>query len=211
MSALLYDPDNWLLSTMRALDDYVRDTLADPDVEIEMNFPDLATLEKKMPLDKALVHFQLDDMDDPVLGFGIPGKDVLDETDPANPRYKKHEAALHNLNFDVGVWVSAEMGGGTKQMLLVQRLKNMFSTATGKIRFNTVTQGLNIVSFDGGRNVLDRINDVPVWRTLDMTLIVRCVSRHIPATDVGVPLSILQDANLTITNEAGLPSSVETP
>ena len=209
--SIIYNPDNWFVSANRAIKDYISDKLNDPDVEVEMSFPDTRELEKTMPLDKVLVHLEVDDMDDPVLGFGVPGVLVIDDTDPDNPTSKLHEAAAHVMNFDVGVWVSAEMGGVTKRMQVVQALKNMFATATGRIAFNTTTEGLNIVSFDGGRNVLDRINGVPVWRTLDMTLIVRCMSRHIPATSEKVPLSALQNPDLTIANEGGGTSPVETP
>lgn len=208
---MIYDPDTWLESLTRTLGDYVTTTLNDPDSTVEMSFPDTAHWTKKTPLDKAIVHFEQDHISDPVLGFGVPGVDVLDDTDPANPISTLHEAAMHLVNFDVGVWVSAEMGGATKRMTLTRQLKDIFATATGRIAFNTDTGGLQVVSFEGGRNQLDRVNDIPVWRALDMTLIVRCFSRHIPAVGVVVPTDFTQGENLTIVSEDGTAKPVETP
>jgi hypothetical protein len=191
-----------------------------PDLVVEMDFPDTRNWTKQQPLDKILVHFAQDHEDSPVLGFGVPGVGVFDDSDPANPTAGIHEAAQHILNFDVGVWVSAEMGGATKRLEVVQALKNLLATQGGKIAFNEATDGLNIVSFDGGRNALDRIADVPVWRALDMTLIVRVFSRHIPASAVAtgypipldpVPLDITIEENLTIRSEDGTDEPVTTP
>lgn len=211
MSVYDYDPDNWLVSTTRVLGSYVNDTLADPDVHVEMDFPDTRNLPKENPLPYALIHFAQDDERDPTLGFGVPGVEVLDLTDPANPTSTVHEAAMHDVNFDVGVWVSADMGGATKRMQLVQSLKAMFATAGGRQAFNDATGGLNVIAFDGGRNELDRINDLPVWRALDMTLVVRVFSRHISAQAVPVPTDIPLGENLTIRSEDGTDKPVVTP
>lgn len=213
MSVYAYDPDNWLVSTHRSIENYVRDQLQaldtlGPDVEVEMGFPDTATWTKTSPLDKIFVHFEQDDQDDPSLGFGQPG---VEEYDEANGLWRIQEAAWHVLDFDVGVWVSPEMGGATKRMETVQALKNLFTTAGGKQAFNDATEGLNVVSFSGGRNALDRINDLPVWRAMEMTLIVRVFSRHIPPTFETVPMDFEQDQNLTIVTDDGNTDPVETP
>lgn len=180
----VYDPDNWLVSATRVLGSYVTTVLADPDTDVEMSFPDTSRWTKESPLAKALVHFEMDDAHDPVLGFGVPGVDVFD--DAANT-FSLHEAAMHELNFDVGVWCSSEAGGATKRMELVQVLKNIFGTASGRIALNEATGGLNVISFTGGGNHLDRPNDLPVWRAMNMTLIVRVFSRHIPVVPEVIP------------------------
>lgn len=208
---MIYDPNDWLLSMTRTLGSYVETTLADPDTDVEMSFPDTRNWKKDTPLARALIHFEQDDISDPVLGFGVPGVDVFTDTDPLNPTTEHAEAAMHLVNFDVGVWTSAEAGGATKRMQLVQALKNMLATASGKVAFNTATQGLYAVSFEGGRNELDRINDIPVWRALNMTLIVRCFSRHAPAVPDVVALDAYQDQNLKITSSDGTLVPIETP
>lgn len=209
MTSYAYSPDDWLVSTTRVLGSYIAATINDPDTEVEMSFPDTSRWVKTTPLSKALIHLEQDHIADPVIGFGIPGVEV--PTAPPDGTYKFHEAAEHLINYDVGVWVSAEMGGATKRMQLVQALKNIFTTATGKQAFNVATGGLWAVSFDGGRNELDRVNDIPVWRALDMTLIVRVFSRHIPLGTTGLTDKIYQAPSLTIVNADGTVSPVVTP
>lgn len=208
---ITYNPENWLLTAHRSLKDYVTTTLNDPDTDVEMSFPDPRSWTKQTPLAKALVHFEQDNMENPILGFGSPGDDILDDSDPLNPVSTHREAARHDLNFDVGVWVSAESGGATKRMELVQVLANMFTTTLGKNALNVATEGLNVVSFHGCRFEIDRINDIPVWRALDMTLIVRCFSRHVSEVPVVVALDAYQDQDLTIRTEDGADSPIETP
>jgi hypothetical protein len=207
----IFDPDNWLVSATRSIGFYVANTLNDVDVAVEMSYPDTSAWTKELPLDKVIVHFEQDDVMSPVLGFGIPGVEILDEFDVDNPTVELHEAAQHMIDFNVGVWVSAELGGVTKRMEVVQVLKNIFSTPGGRTRFNNGTEGVQVVSFDGGRNELDRINDLPIWRTLDMTLIVRVFSRYIPPTPDIVATNFDQGQNLTITNEDGELDPVVTP
>lgn len=204
----VYDPDNWLVSMTRAIGDYVTSVLNDPDSSVEMSFPDTSKWVKETPLANAVVHFEQDAISDPILGFGVPGDDVYDSNAGTNLH---REAAMHLVNYDVGVWVSAEAGGGTKRMELVQALKNIFTTATGKQAFNAATEGLWPVSFEGGRNQLDRVNDLPLWRALDMTLVVRCFSRHTPTTPDVVPTDFTQNEQLTISSSDGTDKPVETP
>lgn len=208
-----FDPDDWLVTTTRSLGSFVSNNLNDPDVIVEMSFPDTRNMQKETPLDKVIVHFEQDDITDPVLGFDVPGVDVVDTTDPITPTYAKHEAMQHLVNYDVGIWVPAVLGGATKRMQLTQALKNMLTTATGKKAFNVATGGLWIESFNGGRNELDRINGVPIWRALNMTLVVKVFSRHIPATPFLVPgdADFKQNPDLTIQSATGTLVPVETP
>lgn len=204
---MTYDPDNWLVSLTRELGSYVSAQVGTEDVAVEMSFPDTRSWKKETPLRTAIIHFEQDDAHTPVLGFDQPGVDVLDvPTD----EIRRHEAVMHLVNFDVGVWVSAEMGGVTKRMELCQALTNMFATVYGKRAFNAATSGLWIESFTGGRNELDRINDVPMWRALDMTLVVKCFSRHIPADPAYLTLNAEQGPHLTIQTD-GTTTPVVTP
>lgn len=205
-----HEHDLWLLSTVRQIKAYVVDNLvADPafgeDVEVEMSFPDTANWTKKTPLDKILVHFEIDDESEPILGFGIPTT-IVDNGDGTQT---ESEAVQHLINFDVGIWVSAEMGGHTKRLEARQALKNLFATATARQNFRDAL-GIQIVSFEGGSDVLDRINDVPVWRTTQMTLIVRVFSKHTPDEAVVQFDDFDQEQELTIVGPDGEPEHVMT-
>jgi hypothetical protein len=121
------------------------------------------------------------------------------------------EAMQHILNFDVGVWASAQSGGGTTRMEVVQALHNIFGPAKSRQDVEAATDGIVVVSFNGGRFVLDRINDLPVWRAMDMTLELHVFSRHIPATpDVAID-SFNQGEHLSVTVTDGTTQPVETP
>jgi hypothetical protein len=207
VTQMVYDPDSWLESLTRALGAFCEATLDDPDVQVEMSFPDTSTWTKTTPLDKAVVHFEQDHIQNPILGFGTPGVDVYDDV---NGLVTHQEAVQHLVNFDVGVWVSAEMGGVTKRMILTRQLKDMFTSVNGKQAFNEATGGLWPVSFEGGLNQLDRINDIPLWRTMGMTLIVRCFSRVIPVTPDTQIESFDQDQQLVIDDD-GTDEPVVTP
>lgn len=202
MTVLQFDPDNWILSTHRSLQSYVEDALgvtgADGDVAVvEMSFPDTTKITKETPLDKVLIHFEQDDMANPQLGFGTPGVEEFDE-DAATVVLK--EATRHLINFDVGVWVSAQCGGTTGRMQYMQTLANLFASPVNKRAMREQTDGLYPMSFSGGRNVLDRINDILVWRATEMTLVVEVFGRVIPASSVPAIVDgfTLDDSHTTI-------------
>lgn len=177
--AYSYDIDQFLVSSTRQLEAYTRDNVqGDPAlgtaVEVEMSFPDTSSWTKDTPLTNSIVHFDLDDAPAMLLGFGVTG--FVDEPDDDGAAIV-HEAHLHHLNFDIGVWVSAESGGTTKRMQIRQALMNLFGTSTGRINFRDQTDGLQIVRFGGGADVLDRINDVPLWRTSGIELVISVFGR----------------------------------
>ena len=195
MSIVQYSPEDWLTSCTRSLVSYIASQFAsDPHVEVESSFPSLQQMEKWTPLPKALIHVNRDDVENPVLGFGTPGVEVYDSVAGS---WRIDEAAVHLVNYDMGVWVSAAMGGETKRMQIVQSLTNLFSTASAKKRVSEATGGLWVQSFAGGRDDVDRINELPVWRAMDMTLILRVVSRH-PTPEEVVPEGFDQVQSLTI-------------
>lgn len=204
MPQTLYNPDLWLESLSRALQDYVANAFNSTLYQVEMSFPDTVNMAKETPLRKVLIHLEQDDEEDPTMGFGEPGKEVYTKTsiDPApeTGTVLLHEAAMHLVNYDVGVWSSAETGGETTRMRAQRVLKTLFVGNSAKLRAKATMGGVEIVSFNGGRHLLDRINDVPVWRAMDMTLVVRVFSRRIPepveAEDA--VLAFDQDQNLTI-------------
>lgn len=208
MTVVQFDPNQWLLTLTRAIGSFVEDRLDDPDTNVEMSFPDTSSWTKTTPLQRSLIHFENDDIRNPILGFGTPAVRTYNDVDGT---VQDEEVAMHLVNFDVGVWTSAQSGGTTKRMVLVDALINLFSTVTGKQDFNEATNGLWPVSFNGGGFQLDRINDVPIWRAMGMTLIVRAFSRHVPETPDTQIVDFDQSENLTIDNPDGTDSPVITP
>lgn len=208
MSILAYDPDLWLESLTRALKSFCEARINDPDVSIEMSFPDTANWTKETPLDKAIVHFEIDDIQNPTLGFGEPGVDSRDDIGNGGTIVRL-EAVQHLVNFDVGVWVPAQLGGATKRMELVRKVTTMFGSVNGKQDFNTSTEGLWPVSYEGGQNVLDRINDIPLWRAMGMTLVVRAFERVTP--DPGTQIEGFGTEPNIVIDDNGTLAPVTTP
>ena len=196
-----YDIDKWLTSSSRALKDYILAAFDVNLVTVELNFPDT---QKLMPLEKTLIHLEQDDMEHPVVGFGIPTVEVFDDVAGT---VLPQDLAVHHVNYDIGVWASRESGGASHRMEVTEVLSSLFAPAAAKQAFREAT-GMSVVSFNGGRNELDRLDDTPVWRMLDMTLVVRVVSRNVPLVADIIATDITQDQELTITNDTGDQSPV---
>jgi hypothetical protein len=205
MTILQYDPENWLVSTVRSLKEYVESQVDPALVSIEMSAPPTETWRKETPLDKTLIHFEIDDKENPLIGFGTPGVEVFIPSPDINTlpnTVEFAEAARHRVHFDVGVWASVESGGATARLVYHQLLDNIFVPAGAKLQLKDDTGGLWIVSFTGGRHATDRINDLPIWRAFDMTLIVEVFSRHL--NDPLVVADVVdQDQELTISDDTG--------
>jgi len=207
MSIIQYDPENWLLTTVRSLVSYTKNALdpSDAILYVDAGFPIDGNGEwtKPSPLDRTLIHFEQDDATNPTWGFGIVGKSTYTPPAGSNPGTERiDEAQPHMVNFDLGVWASVESGGATARMKYQQELANLFGRAGGKQDLYDATGGIWVVSFSGGRHVLDRVNDMPVWRVTDMTLVVRVVSRHL-GQEVVVPDNAVFEEDFTITDDAG--------
>jgi hypothetical protein len=211
-------PDNYLTSTMRALEEYVKDgfgldgTDSDP-YEISMNYPDVTEMAKtRMPLERTIIHFEIDDNRYVMTGMGdqvfdahyevVPGSDPIQET------IIEHEGRCHEIDLDVGVWASAETGGPTSRMQAREVLDTLFSGSGAYRACHAATDGIEILSLRGGRNLIDLINDIPIFRTVDMTLRIRVYARFkkFPkpvVEEIGQAYEILIDENLTITGQSG--------
>jgi hypothetical protein len=143
---VVYDPTQWLLSASRSVVEYTALALATDSsigvaAQVELGFPDTRTWEKKSPLDKVVVHFAQDDLRNQRWAFGIPGVETFDD-DAGESTFD--EAAMHLLNFDVGVWASPEVGGTTMLMRVGQLLANLYGTAGGRQEFNQATGDLRL-------------------------------------------------------------------
>jgi hypothetical protein len=204
-----YDPSDYLTSTLRSIQAYVTDQLHGngeilDTVDVEMSFPDTRSWQKPVPLERSLVHFELDDDPEMRLGFGVPTtqEDDGDTTTLSEP-------ALHQLNFDVGVWTSAQSGGTSKRSQLRQALYAIFGPASARQEFTEQT-GLVVRSYGGGGDVLDRIGDVPVYRTAAITLVISVFSKHLVATNVGLVTDYDQAEQLSVVGADGSLEHVST-
>jgi hypothetical protein len=180
VAQVLFNPDKYLTSSIRALADYIANAF-DPDlVIVKQEFP--PPDEWGSPIKQVIVHLELDDDDPQPIGFGTYARYLYDE--PTEMVTQQEATAWFRLNFDVGVWAFQEAGGGTARMEAQEKLKQLFVGNQADLDLAAATNGIHLQSFSGGRHFTDTINGQPVWRTMDMTLIVRvCGRRTYTATD----------------------------
>jgi hypothetical protein len=202
--SVVFDPQQWVVSLFRTLKDYVLDEIDGDVFEVVFEFPAANSAPELMPNEKALIHFSIDDIENRTFGFG---HNVVKETiiEPAggNPgTVQGHEAGCHYVNFDVGIWAADFSGGVTVRLQGYQALMSLFygAAAFKKLR----ERGVEIVSYNGGRFITERINDVPIFRTIDSELVVRVYSERLLVPD-GYVESIEQEPGLTIDGEIIVP------
>jgi len=200
MSVYQYDPADWLVSLTRAVEDYAKLAFDPALYDVRMSYPNPDELAELMPLKKVLVHFERDNVDSPLWCFGVQGVDEWSDESHLTGTFRVLEAQRRLVNFDVGVWATADAGGETYRMRAVQILHDIFGRNGAKLDFNFATGGITIRNFGGGRDATDRINELPVRRTMDMTLELECFSKSTPTPDV-VPESF--DVSGTYTMEGG--------
>lgn len=196
MSASTYDPDSWLLSLQRALGEQVKsdinqafkdgngDDAGEQAFEVILDWPESDDVAKFVQLKRTVIHIAVDDIANSPLGMGdgiVSGAEVT-TTDPDTVTL--HEGFGHIVNFDVGVWASDLSGGHTSRMLAYQTFQQLFGTGMGKERVRAATQGVEIIRFNGGRFITDRVNDVRVFRIIDTELVVRVYSRVVSSDPV---------------------------
>jgi len=198
----MVDPDNWLLTLYRALKYYINDN--QPGVyDIRFDFPGTDDLQDLLPLEKTIIHFEVDDHNDLRLGLGPQTYQYQYSTivDPDNNTLmrdliEEHEAQQHLVNFDIGIWASAKSGGVTARLQAFQLLNDLFS---GPDNFRTVREkvGCEIISFTGGSFLRDSVNDIPLYRAGNITLIVRVFARR-RITPVPIIEEIIQEPGIRI-------------
>lgn len=187
MTIYQYDPEDWLVSLTRGLEDYAKSKLNNGVIQVQMSFPDPAQIIQPHPLDKVLVHFERDDVSSPAWAFGVQGVDEWSDPSHLSGTFQVQEAHRRIVNFDVGVWATLDAGGETMRMKVVQALHDIFGSNGARLDFNEQLGGVTLVGFDGGRDWTDRISDMPVWRTVNMTLVLEAFSKTVPDEPWVVP------------------------
>ena len=195
-----YDPELWLESLVREIKAYAESNFNDT-YQVVMEFPGPMLDRSELPLSKTVIHFEIDDILDSLIGIGDNAfADNYDSTaHTVNPQY----ARQHRVNFDVGVWASAKSGGVTSRLRAKQTLEEMFGAVNGQLNLRAASDGgdgyIEVISYTGGRMIMDTINDSPVYRMIDTALVVRVFSLTKLAVTAGPAIEeIIQDPNLEI-------------
>jgi hypothetical protein len=221
-----YDPEEFLESTIRVLKEYLEqefhrsvsvgaEYVGEQAYEVVPQFPgpDLDT--RKMPMQRTIIHFEIDDIQSAPLGMG---EGIYDQTyDPATEMVTGRTGEGHLINLDVGIWASDASGGSTSRSRAKQILQNSLGGSRGVLKMREFSDAgvedgtIDIMSFSGGRFVMDRINDMQVFRMIECTLVVRVFSR-VPLDDAQTGPAIIEipiDPDTWIRNESGNLEPVE--
>jgi hypothetical protein len=212
-----YNAEDWLESTTRSLKAYAEERFNNAvkengvpvgleAYEIVMEFAGPAFDLRLMPIRKTVIHFEVDDIvTRPVgLGDGIFVQEFNEVTGEVLTQY----ATAHRINFDVGIWATDASGGVTSRSRAMQILNNAFGGAYGILKLREFSDGgdgrLDIHSYTGGRFIMDRSNDMTLYRTVESNLEIGVFSRS-PGADeaeIGPAITdITQDPELKITNQ----------
>ena len=208
-----YNPEIHMESLSRCLKEYaedglhrsIRDQAGNPSgnalYDVVMEFPGTEISGMKVPLEKTMVHFAIDDVEDSVVGLG--DNIFAWNHDPIADTVDPQEASQHVVNFDVGIWSSDRSGGITARLRAQQTLVRLFLGSIAQARIREATHGgngcLEILRYSGGNFATERINDVDVYRMMGAELVIRVFSRT-PIADEPFPAieSIVQVPGLTI-------------
>lgn len=192
---MAYDPDNWLVSLFRELKAYVDAEVTTNIYDIQFSYPDISELAQRMPFEKTILAFEVDDIAERPFGMGDNFIDGVENL--AGDEVENHEALIFEVNFDVSVWASAPSGGVTSRLEAYQLLADLFSGNGAVDKCRTATGGVEIRSFTRGRFITDKINDQAIFRIVDTTLVVRVYARRVHAPAVLVD-EIIYDPELVI-------------
>jgi hypothetical protein len=190
-AAQRYDPEQWLVTATRSLKRYVEDAFhrqvtdengnycGESVYEVRMVFPGTEIDHDKVPLSRTIIHFEIDNIINEIMGFGDGV--FAQEYDEESRSIYQQAAHRHLLNFDVGIWSSDRAGGLTTRLRAYEVLNNIFLGALAQEAVKNFTNNgdgyLELMEFTGGRFITERINDVNTYRTVNTTLIFRVFSR----------------------------------
>jgi hypothetical protein len=186
----VYNPELPIETAVRALKEYA-ETQLDKSVmyngtpqghqiyQVVMEFPASQVPPAKVPLSKNVVHFEIDEVTPRILGLG--DNIFADNFNDGDYSMQPQEGSVIEMNWDVGVWTSDKTGGTTARMRAYQTLQFMFNGALAITRLRLATDsgdgGLEILKFEGGRFITERVNDIDLFRITDSTLTIRIFTR----------------------------------
>jgi hypothetical protein len=222
----VYNPEQFLETVVRTLKEYTEEAFHQSVVddqlnyvgekvyEVEMEFPATDRISKSVPLEKTLIHFEIDDIEDRIIGLGDQVYNL--NFDIQTGLIQPQSAAEHRIDFDVGVWTSDRAGGITSRLRAYQILRNLFfgSVAIEKLRTRSVSYDpddggvdgiIDIWSFSGGRFITEVINDINVYRIAGCSLILRVYSRTPKDIEIQTIDDIVQDPELILEDNLVIP------
>lgn len=187
----VYDPRKWLPSMFRALSEYVSGGIDastkhfDEDIglrayEILFDFPAARVDPRKLPFRNeqgeatTLFHLEIDNIDSQPLGFG--DNQFTETIYAANGTVVPEEAHGHEVTFDVGVWATDESGGSSARLEAYGILDSIFSGPGAQNACQSLTGGVLIRSFSGGRFLTETVNDIRLYRVADVELVTHVYS-----------------------------------
>jgi len=196
-----YDPEQWLESVIREIKSYFTDHANMRIYDVVMDFPGTEIATMTVPITKTIVHFAVDEIVSREVGMG--DNVFADNLDEGTNEILPQTAMENVINFDVGVWSADSSGGTTMRMRARQLLQNLFGVGAWESFRNRTDGGdggIEIRRFSGGRFVMDRVNDVRLYRMVDCQMDVRVYSRTpITFATPGPTIEeVLQDPHLTI-------------
>jgi hypothetical protein len=227
MTITKFDPEQWLETATRGLKDYTEkgfyesvvddgfNWVGDQVYEIVMEYPSTDKLARLLPVAKTVIHFEIDDIDDRMLGMG---EGIFRwNYDPIRASVSPQDASEHRINWDVGIWASDRSGGLTARLRAYQTLKNLFQgpIAIDALRDATMSyvdgeaeSCLEIIDFSGGRFYTDSVNDITTYRLINCSLLIRVFSRTPKTVEIPTIEEITIIPELIIDDNLQLPMGV---
>jgi hypothetical protein len=170
-----FDPDIWLESLIRVIESYVQKN-SSAIYDIRFSFPEADERAEFVKLPKTVIHFEIDDIDNPRFGMG---DNVVEQVyNEAAFTVTGIEAIPHVVNMDVGVWASPNSGGVTARLRAYQLLSRLFAGSEAYEKAINEAD-FEIVNFTGGSFVREKVSDVPLFRVVGITLVVRVFERRV--------------------------------
>lgn len=207
-----FKPDRWLSSLMDALEGQMRYSInewmgvEDSSNVVEISLTHLGSERETSEdidigdLDKLLVTVNIDDLDNQALGFGnnVVSGEITEPTEDEAGKVLEYAARMHMVNIDLGIIASDKAGGSSARLQGYEMLDSMFGSPFKRQRFRELTDGIEIVSFTGGRFAKDTINDIRVFRVVGAELVVRVYSRDVASDEIIIVDDVIQNPSLVI-------------
>jgi hypothetical protein len=221
-----YDARNWLPSMFRAMKEYILNGIAESEkhfteniglkaYEIVFDWPAARIVPDKLPFTDedgnpvTLIHFEIDNIENRPLGFG--SSQFSSTRYPATGTIVPEEAEAHEVNFDVGIWATDKSGGSTSRLEAYQALDTILNGPMAQNACESLTGGVLIRSFGGGRFINDAVNDIRLFRVADMELVCFVYSSKLVVSETEAGIQIVPEMFIDETLIVDFSATMEFP